>query len=214
MDITAIKSTGRAIRRRLYQAPYRGYGPMPLGAKQAALKRVFTPGAVVIETGTYHGDSSRFFAGAGHPVHTIEVSETLAAQVFTGLRRIGVTCHRGDSARILPELLATLRDEGVEELNFWLDGHWSGGVTSTAPTHETPIIAELVAIEQLRRHFRRLVGRGRRHALLRQRRGLSGQVLPHRLGAQECPAVVFSSRYFRGVDGAIRRSLAKDCSEL
>ena len=157
MDITAIKSTGRALRRRLYQPPYRGYGPMPLGAKQAALKRVFTPGAVVIETGTYHGDSSRFFAGAGHPVHTIEVSETLAAQVFTGLRRIGVTCHRGDSARILPGLLATLRDEGVEELNLWLDGHWSGGVTSTAPTHETPIIAELVAIEQLRLHFRRLV---------------------------------------------------------
>ena len=157
MDITAIKSTGRAFRRRLYQPPYRGYGPMPLGAKQAALKRVFLPGTVVIETGTYHGDSSRFFAGAGFSVHTIEVSETLAAQVFPGLRRIGVTCHRGDSARILPELLATLRDEGVEELNFWLDGHWSGGVTSTAPAHETPIIAELVAIEQLRRHFRRLV---------------------------------------------------------
>lgn len=157
MDLTAIKSTSRALRRRLYQPPYRGYGPMPLGAKQAALKRVFTPGAVVIETGTYHGDSSRFFAGAGYPVHTIEVSETLAARVFPGLRRIGVTCHRGDSARILPELLSTLKDEGVEELNLWLDGHWSGGVTSTSPTHETPIIAELVAIEQLCRHFRRLV---------------------------------------------------------
>ena len=157
MDITALKSSGRALRRRLYQPPYRGYGPMPLSGKQAALRRVFTPAAVVIETGTYHGDSSRFFAGAGFPVHTIEVSETLAAGVFPGLRRIGVTCHRGDSARVLPELLNTLHSQGVEELNFWLDGHWSGGVTSTAPTHETPIIAELVAIEQLRKHFRKLV---------------------------------------------------------
>jgi hypothetical protein len=157
MDITALKSTGRALRRRLYQPPYRGYGPMPLAAKQSALKRVFTPGAVVIETGTYHGDSSRFFAAAGFPVHTIEVSETLAARVFPGLRRVGVTCHRGDSARVLPELLTTLQDEGVEELNFWLDGHWSGGVTSTAPGHETPIVAELVAIAELRRHFRRMV---------------------------------------------------------
>jgi hypothetical protein len=157
MDITALKSTGRALRRRLYQPAYRGFGPMPLAAKQSALKRVFTPGAVVIETGTYHGDSSRFFAGAGFPVHTIEVSETLAARVFQGLRRIGVTCHRGDSARVLPELLDTLHDEGVEELNLWLDGHWSGGVTSTAPTHETPILAELAAIAVMRRFFRKLV---------------------------------------------------------
>ncbi len=157
MDITALKSTGRALRRRLYQPPYRGFGPMPLAAKQSALRRVFVPGAVVVETGTYHGDSSRFLAGAGFPVHTVEVSETLAARVFPGLRRIGVTCHRGDSGRVLPELLATLRDEGTEELNFWLDGHWSGGVTSSAPTHETPIMAELVAIGAMRKHFRKLV---------------------------------------------------------
>ena len=157
MDIISLKSTGRALRRRLYQPAYRGFGPMPLFSKQSALKRVFVPGAVLIETGTYHGDSTRFFSGAGFPVHTIEVSETLAAKVFPGLRRIGVTCHRGDSAVLLPELLATLADEGVDDINFWLDGHWSGGVTSTAPTHETPIAAELAAIGELRRKFRRMV---------------------------------------------------------
>jgi hypothetical protein len=157
MDLMSLKSNGRALRRRLYQPSYRGYGPMPLLSKQSALKHVFMPGAVVIETGTYHGDSTRFFAGAGFAVHTIEVSETLARQVFPGLRRIGVTCHRGDSAKILPELLMTLADEGVEDLNFWLDGHWSGGVTSTAPTHETPITAELEAIAALRSRFRRMV---------------------------------------------------------
>ena len=157
MDIMTLKSTGRALRRRLYQPPYRGFGPMPLLSKQSALKRVFIPEEVVIETGTYHGDSSRFFASAGFPVHTIEVSETLAERVFPGLRRIGVTCHQGDSARVLPELLMTLADEGVDEINFWLDGHWSGGVTGTAVTHETPIIAELVAIAELRPKFRRVV---------------------------------------------------------
>ena len=117
MDITALRNpTGRALRRRLYQPPYRGFGPMPLAAKQAALKRVFTPGAVaILETGTYHGDSSRFLAGAGFPVHTIEVSETLAARVFPGLLMIWAPCYcGGDPARVLPELLNTLNDEGVE----------------------------------------------------------------------------------------------------
>jgi len=157
MDMTALKSTGRALRRKLYQPPYRGFGPMPLASKQSALKRVFTPGAVVVETGTYHGDSSRCFAGAGFPVHTIEVSEQLAARVFPGLRRIGVVCHQGDSASVLPGLLVAIADEGTEDVNFWLDGHWSGGVTSTSPTHETPIVAELAAIAEARRRFRRLV---------------------------------------------------------
>lgn len=157
MDMMALKSTGRALRRRLYKPAYRGFGPMPLLSKQSALRRVFLPGAVVIETGTYHGDSSRFFSSAGFPVHTIEVSTTLAALVFPGLRRVGVTCHQGDSAKLLPDLLMTLADEGVEEINFWLDGHWSGGVTSSAPAHETPIVKELEAIGELRRKFRRMV---------------------------------------------------------
>jgi hypothetical protein len=94
MDITALKSSGRALRRRIYQPPYRGFGPMPLAAKQSAPTPVFIPGAAVVETGTYHGDSSRFFAGAGFPVHTVEVSETLAARVLPGLRRIGVDHRR------------------------------------------------------------------------------------------------------------------------
>jgi hypothetical protein len=157
MDMMSLKSTGRALRRRIYQPAYRGYGPMPLLSKQSALRRVFVSDAVVIETGTYHGDSARFFSSAGFPVYTIEVSQTLAREVFPGLRRAGVTCHQGDSARILPELLMTLVDEGVEDINFWLDGQWSGGVTGSAPTHQTPIIAELAAIAELRRKFRRLV---------------------------------------------------------
>lgn len=157
MDMMSLKSTGRALRRRFYSPAYRGFGPMPLLAKQSALQRVFVPGAVVIETGTYHGDSSRFFAGVGFVVHTIEVSESLAARVFPGLHRAGVTCHQGDSARVLPDLLMTLADEGVDTVNFWLDGHWSGGVTGTAATHETPIVAELAAIASLRQRFRRLV---------------------------------------------------------
>jgi hypothetical protein len=157
MDLMALKSTGRALRRRLYQPAYRGFGPMPLLSKQSALARVFLPGTVVIETGTYHGDSTRYFANAGFPVHTIEVSETLAAKVFPGLRRIGVTCHRGDSARVLPELLGKLAANGAEGVNFWLDGHWSGGVTSTSPDYETPIVAELEGIARVRHQFKRLV---------------------------------------------------------
>ena len=157
MDLMALKSTGRALRRRVYQPPYRGFGPLPMPAKQAALRHVFIPGATVVETGTYHGDATRFFAAQGFPVHTIEVSGTLARAVFAGLTRIGVECHLGDSARILPELLTRFAARNVHDVNFWLDGHWSGAETSTSPDHETPILAELVAIAALRPKFSNIV---------------------------------------------------------
>jgi hypothetical protein len=156
MDVASLRSNLRALRRRVYRRPYSGFGPMPHFAKLNALKRVFIPGAPVIETGTYQGDSARYFARQGFPVHTIEVSSELGAMAFPGLRALGVNCHQGDSATMLPEIMDKLTAQGVRGVNFWLDGHWSDGVTSTAPTHETPITQELDAVTERLSRFDRL----------------------------------------------------------
>jgi hypothetical protein len=157
MNLVSLKSTARAIRRKIYRPPYAGYGPMPLYAKQNALVRIFVPGAPVIETGTYHGDSTRAFASRGYPVHTVEVSQDLARTVFPGLEALGVHCHQGDSGVILGDILDDLHKSGAPAVNFWLDGHYSGGPTSRAEAYDTPIIPELESIAARRARFSKLV---------------------------------------------------------
>jgi hypothetical protein len=52
-----------------------------------------------------------------------------------------VTVYHGDSSRLLPKVLSQINTSCM----FWLDGHYSGGITAKGQT-ETPILAELRAI--------------------------------------------------------------------
>lgn len=155
--LTELKLRVRSFRRRLLREVYRGYGPMPHTAKMAALKHVFVDGATVVETGTFLGDSSYFLARQGFRVHTIEVSPSLSERVFPLLRRNGVQCYCGDSAVVLAALIPRLIAEGNSALNFWLDGHWSGGITGKAQNYETPIVGELGLIAAQRSKLSELV---------------------------------------------------------
>jgi|KBSSwiStaDraftv2_1062776.scaffolds.fasta_scaffold02762_1 hypothetical protein len=157
MDLVSLKTKARAVRRFFYRRAYRGYGPMPYFAKYNALQRVFIPGAPLIETGTYLGDSSRFFASRGYPVHTVEVSADLGRIVFPGLRAAGIKCYEGDSGVLLGGILDDLQHNGTSAVNFWLDGHWSKGPTSKAGAYETPIVPELETISARRNNFLKLV---------------------------------------------------------
>jgi hypothetical protein len=157
MNLASLKSRARAVRRFVFRQSYRGYGPMPYFAKYNALTRVFVGAAPVIETGTYLGDSSRYFAECGYPVHTIEVSEQLARSAFPDLRSRGVQCYQGDSGVLLGGILDDLQRRAATAVNFWLDGHWSQGVTSKAVDYETPIVLELQAIARRRSAFSKLV---------------------------------------------------------
>lgn len=130
---------------------------MSASLKLRALKHVFLPGASTIETGTYGGETSRALASLGFKVHTIEISESISAAVFPKLEAMGIKCYLGDSAEILPTLIDALRASGETSANFWLDGHWSGGITGTAEGHETPIVAELQAIRARRQSLERVV---------------------------------------------------------
>ena len=52
-----------------------------------------------------------------------------------------VTIFQGDSATVLPKLLATIQEPCL----FWLDGHYSGGITALGKSI-TPILDELQTI--------------------------------------------------------------------
>ncbi|MBU6231451.1 MAG: hypothetical protein KGI45_01995 [Patescibacteria group bacterium] len=95
-----------------------------------------------IETGTYMGDTVEAVRGAFDKAISIELDTNLhqrAAKRFIGAPN--VILYQGDSATMLPEILKTLDRPAL----FWLDGHFSGGVTARGPL-ETPIERELDAI--------------------------------------------------------------------
>ena len=123
--------------------------PAPQRVKWSVLRRYGGLTDVWVETGTYRGDTTAFLARTAAHVHSIEPGPELAEAArwrFRGNSR--VTIHQGLSEDRLPGLLETL--EGP--VSFWLDGHFSAGITFQGPT-DTPIREELAVIAQ---HLRRL----------------------------------------------------------
>lgn len=95
-----------------------------------------------IETGTYLGDTLGYIAQTGVNCISIELSDELYGAARSRFRSFrNVTLINGDSGIKLPELLHTLEEPAL----FWLDGHYSAGVTARADT-DTPISKELDAI--------------------------------------------------------------------
>ena len=125
-----------------------GYSaPAPDAVKWSVLKRMGCPGGVWVETGTYRGDTTAFLAAEASHVHSIEPSLELVVRAKERFRNTGnVTIHHGLSEDVLPSLLEDLR--GPEPISFWLDGHYSAGVTFKGPL-DTPIRAELEQVGQL-----------------------------------------------------------------
>jgi len=80
-------------------------------------------------------------------IYSIELSETLAeraTELFSAYDHIHIVC--GDSSEKLPEILSRI----VTPCLFWLDGHYSGGITARGEI-DYPVINEL---DHVRRHFR------------------------------------------------------------
>lgn len=98
--------------------------------------------SVLIETGTFQGDMIAAVEDQFEEVHSIELGEKLyqeACRRFAGHPHVHL--HQGDSAKVLPELLKNLRAPVL----FWLDGHFSQGITARADK-DTPVVEELAAI--------------------------------------------------------------------
>jgi len=95
-----------------------------------------------VETGTYKAKTARKLSAIFPTVVTIELDVALHAAAVQTLSDLpGVTARQGHSVAVLSDVAG----DGAEPTFYFLDGHWSGGVTSGAED-ECPVIEELAAI--------------------------------------------------------------------
>ena len=100
---------------------------------------------VFVETGTFMGQMVEAMKPHFRELYSIELSEELharAASLFA--RDPHVHLVRGDSADVLPDILARISEPCL----FWLDGHFSGGITAQG-SQDYPVLKEL---EHIGRH--------------------------------------------------------------
>ncbi len=118
--------------------------PPPHTVKQAVVRTYAGRyGArVMVETGTYFGAMVEAMKNDFDHIYSIELSRQLyenAAARFCGDARI--TLIQGDSGTAIGGVLKALARPAL----FWLDGHWSAGVTARGDGN-TPVRKELAAI--------------------------------------------------------------------
>lgn len=131
----------------------RGFGPpSPQFIKHACLLRNGIPKAPWVETGTYLGHTTELLARNSTQVYSIEPEPTLflnAKKHFSAFSNVEVI--NGLSEEIFPILLPRISGD----VNFWLDGHFSGGITFKGKK-DTPVIDELNSINENLDHFNRV----------------------------------------------------------
>lgn len=94
---------------------------------------------ILVETGTYYGEMIAALRTSFEDLYTIELSvplHALARRRFKGDAHIRVL--QGDSGEVISTILPKLDRPTL----FWLDGHYSSGITAMSE-RETPILQEL-----------------------------------------------------------------------
>lgn len=152
--IRAARRKARGQRNEVVEWEKRSYAaPSPSHIKRSVLLRLGAPSATWVETGTFMGDTAALLAVVAKVVFTIEPEGTLyekAAVRFSGDQRVRPIY--GLSEEVFPRLLPTLSGD----VNFWLDGHYSGGITHQGPT-DCPVREELANIAANLKHFSKVV---------------------------------------------------------
>lgn len=120
-------------------------GPAPPPIKRWIIDsylRRYRLGAFV-ETGTHSGDTLAYVARRKNlSCISVELSPGFYSDAVRRFSRWGnVQLVHGDSAEVLPEVVRKLREPAL----FWLDGHYSGGVTARGAA-DTPISAEIKSV--------------------------------------------------------------------
>ena len=98
----------------------------------------FGPGpGVFVESGTFHGKTTRWALERFSVVHTIELSDEFYAEAIRDLAPLGAVCHHGDTRDVLPELARSIQEPAV----WFLDAHWlnrpgAAGKDTLLPLHE------------------------------------------------------------------------------
>jgi hypothetical protein len=97
---------------------------------------------IFIETGTFQGDMVEAQKENFEQLFSIELSEDLwrySASRFSHFNKIKIL--HGDSGTVLNQITKDLEQPAI----FWLDGHYSEGITAKGET-ECPIFGEIDAI--------------------------------------------------------------------
>lgn len=115
--------------------------PLPYRIKEKTIKDYANQHSlqIFVETGTYLGDMVNAVKDHFRRIYSIELDSKLfesARKRFSKERKIEII--QGDSAKMLPLILKQVQEPCL----FWLDGHFSGGITAKG-NEETPIIDEL-----------------------------------------------------------------------
>ena len=118
--------------------------PPPHAIKQRTLKRFAQDYdlKILVETGTFYGRMVEAMKGSFRRIYSIELSPELhkkAIKRFQGQQNIELI--QGDSGAELGNLIHRIDQPAL----FWLDGHYSAGVTAKGDK-DTPIYEELTHI--------------------------------------------------------------------
>jgi hypothetical protein len=101
-----------------------------------------------VETGTFLGETTSNLAKFAEIVYSLEPEKSLflsAVKCFE--KNSNVVLVGGSSEEKLFPVLDALTTEEIKDISFWLDGHYSAGVTFQG-NEDTPIVFELSVIEQ------------------------------------------------------------------
>ena len=97
---------------------------------------------ILVETGTYRGDTLYALWTEFDRVYSIELDETLHREAVARFADVpSIEIIRGDSGVELARLMSRIDQPAL----FWLDGHFSAGVTARGDK-DTPIYEELACI--------------------------------------------------------------------
>lgn len=126
-------------------------GPAPQSIKQRVLAEYAVKNATWVETGTFLGTTTAYLSGISSNVISIEPSKELyhrAKARFSG-KKITLINDTSENA------LAGILSEHSGNINLWLDGHYSAGITFQGQSN-CPINEELAAVDTNLHRFGRI----------------------------------------------------------
>lgn len=119
----------------------KNYVPVPHYAKESTIKETAHKYSlkIFVETGTYMGTMVEALQKEFDSIISIELSEKLAVRAEKKFKSSShIEIIQGNSGEKISFVLKKLNQPAL----FWLDGHYSGGVTAKADL-ETPILSEV-----------------------------------------------------------------------
>ena len=99
---------------------------------------------IFIETGTYLGTTTSYVERFFSKVYTIELSDILAHEAQAHFKnKKDISVLKGDSGLLIEDIVKNNKEKKL----FWLDAHYSAGLTATSTTFgDTPISREIEVI--------------------------------------------------------------------